>query len=443
MSGSPRNGLASIMRNFAWLAGGKGFAAVCSLIYLAVLSRSLGLKDFGHFSLIFVTAQTLVAVSGLATWQSIVRFGAPAVVERDWGRLARLSRLCAGIDLLSAAIGVMLAALVFFVFSGPLELNPAYVTMAFWFNCALIFARLSTPIGVVRVFERFDLGSYVEAVVPLGRLVASGVIVATGPSVGKFLLAWAAFDLLSGALYWAAAHRLIPGGLFARPCGRIRAVLDENPGILRFFGITWTSSIVDTPMRHGPLFAVSALVGTSAGGLYRMADQLAQGVKQASAMVARAIFPVFAITNHATPEGPTFMRLVRQVTLMGLAAGLAVTLAAIVLGETMLVAIGGASFAAAAPVLVPLALGTAFELASVSNEQMLYATDKAAAVLRARVVSLAVLGVGLLAVADDGPVSAGWAVAVAMAVFYVMMTVTSWLSLRQSSRQSSTESGRP
>jgi O-antigen/teichoic acid export membrane protein len=71
-----RNGLLNIVRNLAWILGGKTFGAICSLVYLAVLARSLGLRDFGHFSLLFGTAQALVAIAGFQTWQTLVRFGA-------------------------------------------------------------------------------------------------------------------------------------------------------------------------------------------------------------------------------------------------------------------------------------------------------------------------------------------------------------------------------
>ena len=39
----PQSLLGRMLANTAWLLGGKGFGAVCSLIYLAILARSLGL----------------------------------------------------------------------------------------------------------------------------------------------------------------------------------------------------------------------------------------------------------------------------------------------------------------------------------------------------------------------------------------------------------------
>ena len=95
-----RSGLANILKNLGWLLGGKGFGALCSLIYLAVLSRSLGLKEFGHFSLIFGTGQALVAVASFQTWQTLVKFGAAPVHVQDWARFGRLAWLCGAIDCL-------------------------------------------------------------------------------------------------------------------------------------------------------------------------------------------------------------------------------------------------------------------------------------------------------------------------------------------------------
>lgn len=429
-----RPGLSNIFRNLAWILGGKGFGAVCSLIYLAVLSRSLGMKDFGHFSLIFGTAQALVAIAGFQTWQTLVRFGAAAVVQKDWRRFGRLIWFCTSLDILGAITGCIIAALVFQLFSQALELNQEFVQMAFWFNCALLWSRLTTPNGIVRVLDRFDIGSYVEAVVPLGRLIASGVILMTGPSVGKFLLAWAFFDLLAAALYWVAAWRLAPDAFRREHFGRWRQTLAENDGVRSFFGITYLSTTFDAIMKQGPLLAVGYFLGTSAAGLYRLADQLAQGVKQLAVLIARAVLPEFAL-SQMSDETHRFERLVKSVTRIAAFAGVVVLLLAVFAGEPLLSLIGGEDYARGAVILLPLAIGAAFELASVSYEPMLYSTGHAAYALRVRLLSLCVLLVAIVTLVAWGPVGVGWAVAIAMALFYLAMTVTVWLILRSLRRE--------
>lgn len=426
-----RNGLKNIGRNLAWILGGKGFAGVVSLVYLALLSRSLGVKDFGHFSLIFGTAQALVALASFQTWQTVVRFGAGPALHGNWPRLGRLAALCATIDGAGAIIGCLVAAVLFYGFGPLLELNPEYVHMGFAFNCALLWARSTTSNGIVRVLDRVDVASYVEAVVPTGRLIAALLIVfVTGASVGKFLFAWAFFDLLAAVLYWFAAWRLAPQSISKANFLRWREAFRENPGIGGFFGITYANSSLDALYRQGPLLLVGLLLGTSAAGLYKLADQLAQGIGTLSALVARAVFPEFALSSMAG-DPHAFRKMVRQVSAIAALGGLVVTLTALLFGETVLGIIGGEAFVRGAPVLVPLAMAASFALAAVGFEPMVLSTGHASYAVIARSVSVLVIGAGIALFSVYGPVGVGWAVALGMAVFYAVMGAMAYIAMRE------------
>tara|TARA_R110002072_G_scaffold86774_4_gene195790 strand:- start:19348 stop:20697 length:1350 start_codon:yes stop_codon:yes gene_type:complete len=422
--GEPRRGgLLNILKNVAWLMGGKGFGAICSIAYLAILSRSLGLKDFGHFSLIFATGLALVALASFQTWQTVVKFGAEPSRRRDWRSFGRLVWLCGAIDVSGAAVGTLVAFVVYYGFGGALSLNPEFIDMAFWFNVALLWSRMTTPNGIVRVLDRFDLGTYVEAVVPAGRLLASLLIILLGPTVGRFLFAWAFFDLLTGLLYWIVAWRLVPKALSRETFGHFRETLTANSDVPKFFGITYASSTLDAIYKQGPVLAVGLLLGTSAAGLYRLADQLGQGIGKLSGMLTRAIFPEFAVA-HTTQAIDLFRRLVRQVTLIAALGGVGVTLVAIFLGEPLLTLIGGDAYTAGAVILIPLAVAASFELASVAYEPMLYSTGHAQYPLVIRLIAVAVLGVGIFFLLPMGPIGVGIAVACGMAVSWMLMSAT-------------------
>lgn len=431
---SLRDGLTNILKNFAWLLGGKGFGAVCSIIYLAVLARSLGLREFGHFSLIFGTGQALVAIAGFQTWQTIVRFGAESVVKGDWQRFGRLSWLCCGIDVMGAVIGCVIAYVVYYGFGEALELNPAYIDMAFAFNCVLLWSRLTTPNGIVRVLNRFDIGTYVEAVVPAGRLLACAIIVVIGPSVAKFLFAWALFDLIAGALYWFAAWRLAPQALSRENRSGWRKALQENDKLTQFFGITYLASTLDSVYKQGPLLAVGYLLGTSAAGLYRLAEQLAHGTGKLSILIARVLFPEFARARMSL-SAEHFGNLVRKVSAMAAMSGILVTLLAVFLGKELLVLIGGDDFARGAAVLIPLAIGASLELASVSFEPMLFSTNRARLAILARSAAVTTLVFGILQLFSLGPVGVGWAVALGLAVGYMAMALSVFVTLRGIARE--------
>lgn len=423
-------GFRRIMKNIGWLLGGKGFGAVCSLVYLAILSRSLGIKDFGHFSLIFGTAQALVAIAGFQTWQTIVRFGAPDVLKADWDRFGRLAVLGGAMDAIGAMLGCLLAFIFIYGLNETLTLNPNYTGMALAFSCALVWARVSAPLGVMRVFDRYGLAVAIGAITPASRLVAAILIWLTGPSVGRFLFAWAAIELFVAALYWIFAWRLRPDALQLSRLGQWRQTLDEHPGIRRFLGITYVNSSVVAVLQQGPLLAVGYFLGTSAAGVYRIADQLAKGLSKLATVMTQALYPEVNRQRHdSTIE--QFRKLIRRVNILVVGTGAVVTTLAILLGEELLVLIGGEPFAAGAAVLVPLAIGASFELASVSYEPVLHSTGHASYPLLTRILAVLALGGAMAALIGWGPVGAGWAVAIGMATGYLAISVTAWSVLRR------------
>ena len=424
-------GLKRMGANIAWLFGGKGFGAVCSLIYLAILARSLGIRDFGHFSLIFATGQAFVALAGFQSWQTVVRYGARYVHDGDWERFGRLGMLCGLLDWVGAILGCIAAWFVYYVFADDLGLNPDYVDMAFAFNCALLWARVSAPVGIVRALDRFDVAAYVEGLVPLGRLLAGLLLWFIGPTVGRFLFAWAVIDLLSAAAYWIAAGRLSRGSLRARHIGNWRRTLTENEGIRRFFGVTYFSSTLDAAFKQGPVLAVGFFLGTSAAAIYRLADQLAQGFGKLSQLVGRALYSDINKSRIAdTTE--QFRQLVKRVTSIAGIGGFAMVTLAVLTGRQLLGLIGGEGYEGGAIVFVPLALAASLELASVAYEPVLHATNHARLVLLARILAIFALVTGGAFLLVFGSPGIAWAVAGGQAFGYLAMSIMVVVILRRS-----------
>lgn len=426
--------LGRILQNTAWLLGGKGFGAICGLAYLAILTRTLGLKDFGHFSLIFGTAQALIALAGFQTWRVVVRYGSEHVHAEEWDKFGRLGMLCGMLDAAGAVIGCALAGVVIYGFAHILELNPNYIDLAFWFCCASLWALVSAPTGIVRALHRFDMAVYVEAIVPTGRLIAALTIWMTGPSVGRFLLAWAAIDILEAILYWAMARRLCPQAVRLANLGKWRLALKENPGVTHFFLVTYAGATIDATMKNGPLLVVGGWVGTRAAGLYRLASQISQSLSKLSTLLTRSVYAEVARVR-VTSEQAEFRKLALQTSMIAGLAGLVVVGIALVAGKQLLGLIGGDAFEGGAAILVPLAIAASFDLASVAFEPVLHSTGRARLSLTARLIAVAALGIGLVLFIPIGPSGAAWAVAMAGFVSYVAMGVMAWRTLQKIKRE--------
>ncbi|MHA6317741.1 lipopolysaccharide biosynthesis protein [Altererythrobacter sp. CAU 1778] len=426
----PETLLGRMFSNLAWLAGGKGFGAVCSLVYLAILTRSLGLKEFGHFSLIFGTSQALIALTGFDTWRTVVKYGAEHVHKQNWGALGRLGTLAGLLDAIGAMIGCVIAYVAIYQFGDVLDLNPQLVDTAFWFNVAALWALVSAPTGIVRALDRFDMAIYVEAIVPIGRLAAAAAIWLTGPSLGKFLIAWAVIDLLEAAIYWAMAKYLCPDAVRLSYLRDVRTTLQENEGVVRFFGITYASATLNAAFKHGPLLAVGYFVGTKAAGLYRLAQQLAQGLGKLSTLLTRAVYTEIA-RARVSSDVHEFRKLAIQTTRIAGAAGAVVVAAVVAGGGYLMELLGGEDFRGGYIILIPLTLAASFELASVAFEPVLHATGRARYSLLARLVAVVALFAMLLLTTGGGVSAAAWSVSFGAAVGYLALGTLAWWTLRQ------------
>ncbi len=79
----PETGLKKIVSNLAHLLGGKAVAGLMSLVYLIIVTRTLGVRDYGVLVLVNGYALLiggLVAFSGL---HGVVRYGTLAVAGDD------------------------------------------------------------------------------------------------------------------------------------------------------------------------------------------------------------------------------------------------------------------------------------------------------------------------------------------------------------------------
>ncbi|ALE16577.1 hypothetical protein AMC99_01283 [Altererythrobacter epoxidivorans] len=427
----PRSLMSRMLTNVAWLVGGKGFGAVCSLIYLAILTRSLGLKDFGHFSLIFGTAQALIAIAGFQTWRTVVRFGVQHIHDGDWDGFGRLSMMAFILDVVGALIGCAIAYVVFYHFAAELSLNPRLIDTAFWFNVAALWALVSAPTGIVRALDRFDIAVYVEAIVPAGRLIAAAVIALTGPSLARFLIAWAIIDLFEAAIYWIVARRLSPQSIRFKFLGSAFQARHENPGLIRFFGITYLSATLEAVFRHGPLLAVGYFVGTSAAGIYRLAHQLAQGLSKLSGLLSRAAYAEIARARVAS-AAQEFRRLAWQTTRLAGVGGALVVIFVSAVGGHILALLGGEEFRMGYTILIPLTVVSSIELASVAFEPVLHSTGRARLSLLARFFTVLTAGIALVILVQHyQEQGVAWALVIGAAVGYVVMGLMAYLTLKR------------
>jgi O-antigen/teichoic acid export membrane protein len=420
--------LANILRNTGWMLGGKGVGAVLSLIYLAILTRSLGIEGFGTFALALGAGQGVASFVAFQSWQIVVRYGMPHLHAGRRGEVTRLIRFTTLLDIIGAIIGATLVAIVMPLLGGHFGWSPAFTQQALAICIVLVLATHWTPVGILRLSDRFATATLADAVTPIVRCLGAVAIWLTAPSVIGFLAVWALAEVLTAAAYWTFAMRVktVPwrmGGSL-----RWRDVAAANPGIASYAATTNLTASLDLGGRQLAVLLVGLLVTPAAAGGFRLAQQLAQALAKLSQMMARAIFPELMRSRADEGESKNFHRLFKKTARLTAVGGAIVFLVLLLLGRPALGLIAGPEFVSAYPVLLLLGTAAALDFAAVGFEPALVALGRPGLALKLRFVSTSALLLLMLTLPRHfGATGAGAAVLVASALSMLLL----WTALKR------------
>lgn len=387
--------LKSIFQNIGWMAGGKTFGAILSIGYLAIATRTLGIDRFGKFALALGMGQAIAAFVAFQSWHIVVRYGMPHLVARRRDPLARLLNFTLRLDVVSAIVGAALVCLVMPLFGMRFGWSDSFVWQAAGMGMVLVLSTHWTPIGILRLHDRYATATAADSVTPAVRLVGAVIAWQLHATPLAFMAAWALAEALTAAAYWWSALRVTRGAWRLPARLSWAQVQAENPGIRNYAITTNINSSLELGGKQLAVLIVGLLVTPAAAGGYRLVQQLAQAMAKISQMMTRAIFPELmrsrASAEEGAADGAKFDKLFQRIgRITGLGA-VAVFILLIVAGKPLLGLIAGPEYLPAYPILLLLGTAAAIDFAAVGFEPALVALGRPGLVLKLKAAVTALL----------------------------------------------------
>jgi O-antigen/teichoic acid export membrane protein len=397
------------LKNAAWLLGGKGVGGVFSLVYLALLARTLGLGAFGIFATITAYAQAVSNVVSFQSWQTVIRYGARHLAEGRADRMGQILGFTTLLDFGAAAIAALGAAAGALLLGSSFGWTAAQQWIAAGFCLSLFAGQRGTPTGILRLFDRFDLATYGELMVPLTRLLGALAAWLWSGDLTGFLIAWAMSDVVTTLVMWLLAFGELRSRRVAGPRAALGGVCADNPGLWRFSVTTNLSASINLVWQQLPVLAVGWIVGSAAAGGFRMASQLGVALTKPVISLTRAVYPEMAKLTAKAGAAALRPVLRRTALLAGMVGACSVTLVALA-GDQMLLLIAGRDYVFAAPIMLVLTVASAINLAGFGIEPALVAAGRPEAALGARAVASVVYVAAMVILLHTlGAIGGAWA----------------------------------
>jgi O-antigen/teichoic acid export membrane protein len=291
-------------------------ATVVGLVITVLTARALGPANYGVLALVLVYGLTIGKLVTFSAWEAIIKFGSEALDADDHPALRQLIKFGFSLDIASAIVGTVLAM----ALSGPvislLGWDQSVRSLLVLYSVLILFSLSGTPVGVLRLFDRFDLLSYTAVLSAVVRLVGVLWCLVTGQGLFGFVLVYLITGI-AGQLYqvfaslWVLRKEGI-GDLVREPMHGIGSTF---PGILDYVWITNVTSTIRMVSREADELIVAGLTTPAALGLFKVAKQFSQVLPRLTDPLYQAIYPELT-RLWAADRKKAFISLIKRTTLI-------------------------------------------------------------------------------------------------------------------------------
>jgi O-antigen/teichoic acid export membrane protein len=406
--------------NAGKLLSANAIAAVLGLIATVLTARVLGPQDYGVLALVLVYELTIGKLVTFNAWQAIIKFGSEALHAEDRLALRQLIKFGFTLDVASAIVGTALAMALAGPVIGLLGWDPSVRPLMVLYSVLILFSLSGTPIGVLRLFDRFDLLSYTAILSAVVRLAGVIWCLVASRAIHSFVLIYLITGII-GQLYqvfaslWVLKKKNV-SGVLRQP---IRGIRRRFPGIVDYVWTTNFNSTIRMMSREADELIIAALTTPAALGLFKVAKQFSQILPRLLDPLYQSIYPELT-RLWAADCRRTFVSLIKRSTLIVGSAAIVGWLVFIVLGQWLIAWTVGPAYSQAYLVTVIYLLALVIALCAFALQPAMLAVGMPRHSFKAQVAAT-VLYFGLLFPAVRAFAIAG--ASLAYVVYYVLWTI--------------------
>ena len=365
-----------VFKNSAMLTAGKVYTALVGLLYLALATRALGAHNFGVLILIHAYAVAVRDFVTLKTSQCVVRYGAICLEsnqEEDFQKLVKFTML---LDIGSCVAGTLVGMLAISVVGPSFGVTPELVPVASVYCIMILFNFKATPLGLLRLFDRFDLIAVMLMVVPTIRLVGACAAYVYYRDVSAFLFFWFIAGAVQciGIVYfgWREFGRR---GFSKGMNLEFRHLTRPHQGILSFIGTSHVHRTLYTSTVHIATLIVGILMGPVGAGLFKIAQETSAVLLKPAQLFNETVYPEMA-KIAVNKNYPRLWKIITHSVLVAGAIAGVILLLIFLFGQSLLSLFFGAEFIQAYDVLLLLMFGAAVTMTTFALDPALYSIGR-------------------------------------------------------------------
>ncbi|WP_367160291.1 lipopolysaccharide biosynthesis protein [Kozakia baliensis] len=386
-------GITRVLKNLGILLGGRAVNAPLSLIHISLAMHMLGSYGFGLIAMMYAFARMMGDVVDFQSWQVVLHYGLRPLTHNDRTGFQKIVSFSLFLDGISGALGCGLGIAISTFGMNALGWPTSIHHIGTIYCISILFMTTATPMGLLRLFDRYDLIAMQGTIATIVRLIGTASLFFVGASVSRLASIWmlaeaAAWTMLFGCAILEMRKRGLLQGFAHRFCATVPDILTnrfgrDHQGIWRFAWATNFNSTLSLTFGHIGTLIVGSLLGPASAGYYRIASQVAAGIAKPVTLVQSTLYPEMA-RMWREQSTKRLYRMCIQIALVGGALGSLLLVVAFFAGRPLLDFMTGDAHSRALPVMLWLLAAEIVTVWGLPLEPLLFTTRKSGAAILAR-----------------------------------------------------------
>lgn len=282
---------------------GNGGSSIINFVVTCVMIRTVGNTDYGVFLLALQYMNLIDCIVNFQSWAGVIKYGSEAIVEKREDKLAAIFKSGFIIDIATAGLGSIIALLILPTVANFMHWDSNLVLLAALFSVEILFHLEGTSIGILRLYDKFNLTAIQSIISAILKLtLIGGYFLLGGRSLIVITVLYVITDIFKHMLLVFYALRVLHEDMGIRKVVKSNLKLNDD----KFIKYTiWNNFCytVDVPVKYFDVFIIS-LISVDMVAIYKVFKQIIQILSMLINPISQAILPQFSelVAQNRTAE---------------------------------------------------------------------------------------------------------------------------------------------
>ncbi|MEZ9705380.1 lipopolysaccharide biosynthesis protein [Vibrio breoganii] len=283
---------AKLIRESFKVFTGNTLSSVLNILTIMIITRYLGLSEFGIFTLVITYCVFVDAIFNFQSWQALIKYCQTYLEKKDYLKFSYIIKVLVKFDLWSAVLAFVIINSTSIYFFSYYDVGHEYKNLSLILSFSVLLNFTGVPIGILRLVGDFNSIIYHNLIIACSKLISSLAVVYFNFNIFELMTLWALSEVIGRVfLMWKSFYVVRNKIVFHKENNSNYTMAILCPGILKFMFSTNLNSSIRLSSREADIFLVGAIFSIESVAIYKVAKQISNIIMKFVDPLYQIIYP--------------------------------------------------------------------------------------------------------------------------------------------------------